>query len=314
MLNLDCMSGLNLFEKTLVFLSFNCFSLVVLSQGVAFNNTGDFSDTSAMLDVNSTNLGVLIPRMTITQRDAILNPAHSLLIFNITTNCFEAYNQDNSEWFAFGCLENPSEFPNSFVHCGAITKIVAVTNPETGKTWMDRNLGASQAATSSTDTSSYGDLYQWGRFADGHQCRTSPTTTILSSTDSPGHGNFIIGMSSPYDWRSPQNVNLWQGVNGINNPCPTGYRIPTVAEWEDERASWSSNNAAGAFASPLKLPMTGYRGRNNGTLYLVEYLGDYWSSAVDGTGSSYLIFGSSTANTSNATNRAQGLTVRCIKD
>jgi hypothetical protein len=37
---------------------------------------------------------------------------------------------------------------------------------------MDRNLGASQVATSSTDPASYGDLYQWGRPADGHQIRT----------------------------------------------------------------------------------------------------------------------------------------------
>jgi len=33
---------------------------------------------------------------------------------------------------------------------------------------MDRNLGATQVATSSTDENSYGDLYQWGRRADGH--------------------------------------------------------------------------------------------------------------------------------------------------
>ena len=32
----------------------------------------------------------------------------------------------------------------------------------TGKIWMDKNLGATQVATSSTDAASYGDLYQWG--------------------------------------------------------------------------------------------------------------------------------------------------------
>jgi hypothetical protein len=124
-----------------------------------------------------------------------------------------------------------------------------VTNPATGKTWMDRNLGASQVATSSTDANAYGDLYQWGRGSDGHQCRNSPNTSTLSSTDQPGHGSFIF---SPSDWRSPQNGNLWQGLSGINNPCPSGYRLPTEAELNSERLSWISNNAAGAFASPLK--------------------------------------------------------------
>ncbi|PKG42563.1 hypothetical protein, partial [Psychroflexus sp. MES1-P1E] len=34
-----------------------------------------------------------------------------------------------------------------------------VTNPITGEIWMDRNLGASQVATSSIDAAAYGDLY-----------------------------------------------------------------------------------------------------------------------------------------------------------
>ncbi len=83
---------------------------------------------------------------------------------------------------------------------------------------MDRNLGAARVATSSTDASSYGDLYQWGRLTDGHQLRNSDVTTVLSTSDAPGHANFIINAPTPFDWRSPQNDNLWQGVNGINNP------------------------------------------------------------------------------------------------
>ena len=58
-----------------------------------------------------------------------------------------------------------------------------VTNPTTGDILIDRNLGASQVATSSTDADAYGDLYQWGRGTDGHQIRTSGTTSTLSSTD-----------------------------------------------------------------------------------------------------------------------------------
>jgi hypothetical protein len=126
-----------------------------------------------------------------------------------------------------------------------------------GKCWLDRNLGATRVAQSTTDAEAYGHLYQWGRGTDGHQIRTSGTTSTLSGSNTPGHGNFILAPNSPYDWRSPQNDNLWQGVNGINNPCPAGYRLPTEAEWNAERQSWSSNNAAGAFASPLKLPVAG---------------------------------------------------------
>lgn len=190
---------------------------------------------------------------------------------------------------------------------------VDVTNPTTGKTWMDRNLGATRAATSSTDSEAYGDLYQWGRGADGHEKRNSPTTSTKSSSDNPGHGNFILAPSSPYDWRSPQNNNLWQGVSGTNNPCPTGYRLPTDAEWEAERLSWSSNNSAGAFASPLKLPVAGHRVYRSGSLLDVGSGGYYWSSTVDGAYSRFLYFTSSGANMLSA-NRAGGLSVRCLKE
>lgn len=123
------------------------------------------------------------------------------------------------------------------IHCGAPTVIIPVLNPITNRTWMDRNLGASQVATNSADASSYEDLFQWGRFADGHQCRNSTTTATISITDTPGNGHYILTSISPYDWRSPANDNLWQGVNGINNPCPNGYRLPTLAEFDSERLS-----------------------------------------------------------------------------
>jgi uncharacterized protein (TIGR02145 family) len=193
------------------------------------------------------------------------------------------------------------------------TTIVDVTNPTTGKTWMDRNLGATRAATSSTDTEAYGDLYQWGRGTDGHEKRNSATTSTLSSSDTPGHGNFIMATDSPYDWRSPQNNNLWQGVSGINNPCPTGYKLPTEAELNAERLSWGSNSSSGAFASPLKFPVAGARNDSNGSLSDVGSRGYYWSSTLSGTYSQLLNFSSSTAGMSSL-NRANGRSIRCLKD
>ena len=188
-----------------------------------------------------------------------------------------------------------------------------VLNPTTGKIWIDRNLGASQVATSSTDVLSYGDLYQWGRGADRHQLRNSLTTTTLSASDQPDNENFILAPNSPYDWRSPQNGILWQGVSGMNNPCPTGYRIPTEAEWDAERLSWSTNDALGAFASPLKLPVAGYRSRSLGSLNSVDTRGYYWSSTVSSTNARNLYFSSSDADV-DTNYRALGFSVRCLKD
>jgi uncharacterized protein (TIGR02145 family) len=204
------------------------------------------------------------------------------------------------------------------VHCnGTPTAVVDVTNPTTGKTWMDRNLGASRVATSSTDAQAYGDLYQWGRGADGHQCRNSATTSTLSSADQPGHGDFILSSgtssTSPFgDWRSPQNTNLWQGINGTNNPCPNGYRLPTETEINTERLSWSQNNSVGAFSTPLKFCLAGRREYNSGSLGANSFA-YYWNSTFSGNRSSYLNYGSSLANTV-VNYRAYGFSVRCLKD
>lgn len=205
-------------------------------------------------------------------------------------------------------------YPAGTVHCDPDnpTAIVDVYNPSTGRTWMDRNLGASQVATSSTDAASYGDLYQWGRLADGHQCRNSGTTGTLSLTDNPGHGYFITVSSSPYDWRSPQNTGLWQGVSGVNNPCPSGYRLPTAAELNAERLYWIPGNATGAFASPLKLPMAGYRHLSSGSVWEVGSNGRYWTSTVSVIYSEHLTFDDYTFMSDSY--RAYGYSVRCIKD
>ena len=218
------------------------------------------------------------------------------------------------EGIVFRVSISGAEWRPGMVHCNNTpTEILEVRNPITGRVWMDRNLGASRAATNSTDEAAYGDLYQWGRFGDGHQCRNSATTTTLSSSNTPGHGKFILASNGNFDWRSPQNDNLWQGVEGINNPCPKGFRLPTDSEWEIERKSWSNNSSSGAMQSALKLPLGGYRYHNNGSLYDVGSSSSYWSATVFGAGARYLDFGSSDAGLGTYS-RGIGFSVRCLQD
>jgi uncharacterized protein (TIGR02145 family) len=190
---------------------------------------------------------------------------------------------------------------------------VTHTVTSAGRTWMDRNLGASRVATTMTDEAAYGDLYQWGRGADGHERRSSGNTEILSGSNTPGHGDFIIPPSPPYDWLSSPNPDLWQGVSGTNNPCPAGFRLPTAPEWQTELTFWSETNYTGAYNSPLKLVPAGYRYYSNGTLYSAGSYGIYWSATVDGNNSRYLYFYSSVANV-NGNSRAYGHSVRCLED
>jgi hypothetical protein len=177
-------------------------------------------DPSAILDISSTTQGFLPPRLNTNQRNSITNPAEGLTIFNTDTSCLEWWN--GKKWYN-GCGD--TQYSDEAFFCNGIPTLVKdVINPTTGKIWMDRNLGASKSAWSSTDAAAYGDLYQWGRETDGHQCRNSTLLSTQALTEKPRHNSFIITNAS--DWLAPPNSNLWQGIDGINNPCPQGYRLP----------------------------------------------------------------------------------------
>ncbi|MBE8189976.1 MAG: hypothetical protein HAW58_03805, partial [Candidatus Thioglobus sp.] len=184
--------------------------------------------------------------------------------------------------------------------------------------WMDRNLGAERVATSSTDTMAFGDLYQWGRRADGHQLRTSGITTTLATDISPGHADFITNSGNNIrDWTDTSTdadgsarQAVWGSIDG-SGVCPTGFKVPSEAELEAERVSWASNNLAGAFASNLKLIGAGHR---SGAAPSSNTSGSYWSSSVANVEgqSGYLSFGDNASTT--RTTRYFAFSVRCIRD
>jgi hypothetical protein len=61
----------------------------VSAQGVAIGSTTGKAHGSAILDLQSAKGGVLLPRLTTAQRNAIDTPAPSLLIFNVEENAIQ---------------------------------------------------------------------------------------------------------------------------------------------------------------------------------------------------------------------------------
>jgi uncharacterized protein (TIGR02145 family) len=288
-------------------------------------------NASAQLDVSSTSKGFLPPRLTAAQRDAISSPAAGLMIW--CTNCGYSMGEmlifDGVSWKTSAGATPSSPFTCgtstvSFTYGGSAITYGTVSGAG-GKCWLDRNLGAIRAALSSTDYSAYGDLFQWGRGIDGHQSITwtsstqsgsaGTVTSTLSTSSSPGHGDFIKVSSSPYNWINPASSALWQGVAGMNNVCPVGWRLPTEAEWEAERASWTSSNAAGAFNSSLKLTMSGMRHYTTGSLVVVGSQAYYWASNISGDFPSCFLFDSSSNSAGVSIDAAAaGFPIRCIKN
>lgn len=197
-----------------------------------------------------------------------------------------------------------------------------------GKVWLQQNLGSTQVATALDDAASYGDLFQWGRWDDGHQLRNSITAGIPSS-NSPdglsGINSFIIGASTATSWWATNatsdkwNADSSSAITQVSgaDPCKAvgqGWRLPTSAEWVTLVGAENINNPAAAYASYLKLPAGGYRSHTTGALTFVGQRGYFWSSETANTGGRYLYVGSTIVTPTSGGPRGQGEAVRCMKD
>ena len=110
------------------------------------------------------------------------------------------------------------------------------------------------------------------------------------------------------------------------DPCPKGWRVPTIAEWEAIGAGntsitkeWDATNKimkiAGVGSDKLVLPAAGYRSSSSGASSGMGSTGYYWSSSVPlaTANASYVGFYDATL-TSGTSYRAGCLLVRCIQE
>ncbi len=108
-----------------------------LTAQVAINSDGSSPDASAMLDIQCSDNGILIPRMTSVQRDAISSPANGLFIFNADNLGLEVYTIRG--WQAFEKVSCAPDQPGSITgeqypdcnETGLVYSISAVTDATT---------------------------------------------------------------------------------------------------------------------------------------------------------------------------------------
>ena len=255
--------------------------------------------SSAALEINSTSKGFLIPRMTSAERNK-MEPASTAAGLQVwCSDCNAGAGElsifNGIEWTnSSGTTANLAPPTGNIAICDGtrptVVKDVSYVKNGITYTWMDRNLGASRAATSWQDESSFGCLYQWGRGNDGHAninwttLAVNSSTSTKSATTNPGNSLFILGSTTILtdDWMTstPNPETRWQGVSGgINNPCPAGYRVPTRNEMDATPLNSNLQNSTVWLNAILKLPTVTRSRTANGNLNNTNGNGYYYTSS-----------------------------------
>lgn len=235
--------------------------------------------------------------------------------------------------------ENPGDLGCvNFIYQGQTVGLITVRAAD-GNIWLQQNLGSSQVATAYNDEAAYGDLFQWGRFDDGHQLRSSNQTDVYPDPNNPtglgeqGNPNFFIGGGSPYDtydgwWGDWTSNDKWEAtseeVTATNalDPCKKigeDWSIPTESDWENviesEQIGSDENveNIVSAFESNLKLTTGGVR--KDDEFAFVGTRGYYWSRSLSSNEDfvKYLYYSNYIVNPNAGDARKQGSSVRCLQ-
>jgi uncharacterized protein (TIGR02145 family) len=258
---------------------------------------------SAQLEVSSTTKGFLPPRLTITQRDSINNPATGLIIFNITTNSLEY--KSSTDWISLTTVTPTT----SALY---IPSIVIGTQE-----WMEENL----------DVVTYRD-------GDIIPQVTDPTAWATLTT-----GAWCYYNNDPVNGAKYGKLYNWYALNDPRGLAPEGWHIPTDVEWSTLGTFLGGDAISGrkmkkiGFTLWTAYPFDDYynlRATNesgfsglpggscnmDGTFTYVGYYGFYWS-ATEGDATSawnrYLRYNNSILTRSNI-HKNYGFSVRCVRD
>jgi uncharacterized protein (TIGR02145 family) len=197
------------------------------AQNLGISATGSPPDNSALLDVDATGMnpkkGVLIPRMTTAERNAIPSPAQSLLIYNTTTKCFEFY--ENGMWQTFGCACTTPSTPNANAATnvtqslftanwsavsGATTYYLDVnTNSSFTGTWILNNQNVGNGTSYIVTGLACGTTYYY-RVRAANSCGTSANSNVISVT-TIACGTYC----DPQVWMTA-NMDVGTMINGSN--------------------------------------------------------------------------------------------------
>ncbi|MFK5854768.1 MAG: FISUMP domain-containing protein [Bacteroidota bacterium] len=203
---------------------------------VSINTDGTNPDASAMFEVKSTSKGMLTPRMSQAEIEAIASPAIGLIVFNTTDSRFYFYDDGAGEWKEIA-IGTGTITPTPPWSCG--DAFVDSRNSQSYTTvqigtqcWMAENLNIGTMINSSSAPTNNGTIEKY--------CYDNST----SNCDTYG------GM---YQWNEMMEYITTQGTQGI---CPTSWHLPTDDEWKTMEMQLGMTQT--------QADATGYRGTDEG--------------------------------------------------
>lgn len=266
-------------------------------------------ESSAILELSSTNTGFLPPRMTTAQRDAISSPSPGLLIYQ-TNEAPGYYYYNGSNWIGLTGTGSGSIATSSLIDCdGNVYPTVQVGS----QLWMAENLKVTH--------------YRNG-------------DAIPNVTDGGTWSGLTTGAYCWYDNDQSANEKYgalynWYAVNDSRGLCPEGWHVPAHDEWtalttflggtsvaggkmKATSDLWNSPNTDATNSSSWSGLPGGFRS-SSGFFSLIGGYGYWWSSTEYEYSSSYawyrfLYYFNGTVGVTNYGYKRDGYSVRCLRD
>lgn len=230
-------------KKLLIFLFLFELTTPAFAQSVGINNTGASPHSSAILDIQSTDKGLLIPRMTQAQRYAITAPATGLMVYqtdqekgfyyNYSTPLFPLWKKVGADALPKGMIIMSDSFPNStlesngFSPVGALQNMTMATYGNNGR-WTPVNTNNMLTATGWAYAVWTGtEVIYWER---NEAKRYNPS--IDTWTTIPNNPLLDQRTSPAVIWTGTE-LFIWGGEDGTLNYVNTGARYnPSTNTWQ----------------------------------------------------------------------------------